>query len=155
MAAISLFWNSNMAAVTWKKCEHSLSLRNLVPGTSRLPRPLDAILSDMVIWSTLASYEELTRGFESIKIDRDDWDDRDNWDDRDDQEVRAMWEEWDNWDDQGDWDERDDQDNWDVRFDWDGWNDQYDPDDWNDRDEWDDRDHWDDRHDRDDWDDQD
>ena len=76
MAAISLFWNTNMAAVTSCEkalCEQSLSSCNLVPRTSRLPRPLDAILSDMAIWSTLlAGYEELAGGFESIK---NDWDD--------------------------------------------------------------------------------
>ena len=70
--------------VMWKRpCEHSLSLRNLIARTSRLPCPLDAILSigygNFV--NSLAGYEELAGGFESIKSDRDDWDDRDNWDD--------------------------------------------------------------------------
>ena len=49
----------------------------------------------MAIWSTLAGYEELAGGFESIKGDRDDWDDRENWDDWDE---RDNWEGWDNWD---------------------------------------------------------
>ena len=73
--------------------------------------------------NSLAGYEELAGGFESIKNDWDDWDDRENWDDWDEQEDRAIWEDRDNWDDQDDWDERDDQENWDDRLDWDDWND--------------------------------